>query len=262
MQITCINLFHALHNYPFFFNWWLFSLIGGLGLLVKRRYSETLTLSLVSFAAGVLITVSFSDLLPEAIELAEEAAIKPQIILQWTLAAIIGFFLFERSIFWFHHHHAPHKNQPDPVVPMAWLGDTLHNFLDGLVITASFLVNIPLGISTTLAVAAHEIPQEIADFSLFLSRGLSKTKVLTLNSISAFATTLGAVVAFFFWEYLSPIQPHLLAFTAGMFTYIACSDLIPELHTSHRKTQTHLHVILFLLGIGTTLIISSLLHGE
>ena len=240
----------------------LLSLVGGVALLFRKKpWSSQGILTAISFAAGVLLAVAFGDLLPEAIELAEEAGLEPHSLLLWSLAAVVGFFLFERSFVWFHHHHGPHEDQPDPVVSMVLLGDTLHNFIDGLSITASFMVSIPLGITTSIAVAAHELPQEIADFSLFLSKGMSKKRALLLNILSSLATLVAALLAFYFWDIISIFIPHILAFTAGMFIYIASSDLIPELHRSLKQGHAWLQVSMFLVGILGTLYLSGLFHA-
>ena len=228
------------------------SLIGGMVLLFKRNLSPALILGLISFAAGVLLAVSFADLLPEAINQAMKLAIPPASVLSWTLAAMVSFFLFERSFIWFHHHHGPHPYQPSPVLTMVWLSDTLHNFLDGIVITTSFLISVPLGIATSLAVAAHELPQEIADFSLFLAKGVSRTKTLWLNLLSSLATLLGSLGMWFFAASFRQWQPQLLGFTAGMFIYIAASDLLPELHQEHQRRHIWLHTLAFLFGITLT----------
>src|SRR3989338_6633386 len=163
------------------------SLIGGVVLLKKKRWSQEAMLVMISFAAGGLLSVSFSELLQEAVEMADKAGIGATSLFGFTLAAMAGFFLFERSFVWFHHHHQPHQDQPKPVVTMVWLGDTLHNAIDGLVITAGFFVSVPVGITTALAVGAHELPQEIADFSLYLAKGVGKAKTLVLNVLLFFA---------------------------------------------------------------------------
>lgn len=239
----------------------VFSLIGAICLLYfKKEWSGSAILTLVSFAAGVLIAVSLTDLLPEAISIAIAMDIEPRKLLFWTMASISGFFLFERSFFWFHHHHGPHHSHPDPVVPLVWVSDTLHNFIDGLVIAASFFVSFPLGIQTTIAVAAHEIPQEIADFSLFLSRGLSKTRVIIINILSSLATLAGALLAYFNWNRFANWQPYLLAFTAGMFLYIALSDLIPELHRKHERKFIWSQTSAFFIGIFVMLLVGTITH--
>ena len=213
------------------------SLVGGLVLLKKKSWSQETMLVMISFAAGVLLSVSFSELLPEAVEMADKAGIGATSLFGFTLAAMAGFFLFERSFVWFHHHHQPHQDQPKPVVTMVWLGDTLHNAIDGLVITAGFFVSVPVGITTALAVGAHELPQEIADFSLYLAKGVGKAKTLVLNVLSSLATVVTAAAAYFLWDKIAVWQPEMLAFTAGMFIYIAGSDLIPELHTEYRRKR-------------------------
>jgi zinc and cadmium transporter len=234
------------------------SLAGGVALLKKKSWSHESMLVMISFAAGVLLSVSFSDLLPEAVEAAEAAGMEIGSLFGVTLAAMAGFFLFERSLVWFHHHHQPHRDQPNPVVAMVWLGDTLHNAIDGLVITAGFFVSVPLGITTALAVGAHELPQEIADFSLYLAKGVGKAKTLVLNVLSSVATVLAAVAAYFLWDKISGWQPQMLAFTAGMFIYIAGSDLIPELHTEYRRKRALVQSAAFGGGIMAILLAGKL----
>ena len=242
----------------------LFSLIGGMLLLLRNKpWPHQTMMGMISFAAGVLLAVAFADLLPEALEAAEKNGLETHALLGWTLWAIIGFFLFERSFIWFHHHHGPHSDQPSPLIPMVWIGDTLHNSIDGIVIAASFVISIPLGITTAIAVAAHEIPQEIADFSLYLSKGVRRTTVITLNVVSSLFTLVAALLTYRFLGLITPLLPQLLAFTAGMFTYIACSDLIPELHHGHHnhRNAVLLQAIFFLVGAGLLLTLSRLFHG-
>ena len=234
------------------------SLIGGVVLLKKKRWSQEAMLVMISFAAGVLLSVSFSELLPEAVEMADKAGIGATSLFGFTLAAMAGFFLFERSFVWFHHHHQPHQDQPKPVVTMVWLGDTLHNAIDGLVITAGFFVSVPVGITTALAVGAHELPQEIADFSLYLAKGVGKWRTLVLNVVSSLATVAAAAAAYFLWDKISVWQPQMLAFTAGMFIYIAGSDLIPELHAEYRRTRALVQSAAFGGGILAILLMGKL----
>ena len=237
------------------------SLVGGLVLLKKKSWSQEAMLVMISFAAGVLLSVSFTDLLPEAVTAANEKGVEVGSLFGATLAAMAGFFLFERSFVWFHHHHGPHGDQPKPLVAMVWLGDTLHNAIDGLVITAGFFTSVPLGITTALAVGAHELPQEIADFSLYLAKGVDRVKTLVLNVLSSLATVATAVAAYFLWDRIAVWQPQVLAFTAGMFIYIASSDLIPELHrSSSKKTNPWHQTATLLLGIILVIILKSLIN--
>ena len=206
----------------------VFSLVGGLLLLKNDHWIKQNTMTVVSWAAGVLLGVAFLDLLPEALEMGITANVEIHSLMMISLFAVVGFFIFERSFVWFHHHHDPDV-QP-PVSALLIFGDSVHNFIDGIVIGAAFLVSVPTGITTAIAISAHEIPQEIADFSILLKSGMAKIKVVIFNLLSALMTIIGAMLVLAYSELVNTITPHLLAFAGGMFVYIACSDLIPELH--------------------------------
>lgn len=203
------------------------SLVGGLGLVMrKKKFSHHQSLLVISFAAGVLLATAILDLMPEA---AEHFGVMKW---EWVLAGIVGLFLFEKSWFWFHHHEDEFVG--DASTPSAiMIGDTVHNFIDGVVIAGAFLVSVPTGIVTSLAVAAHEIPHEMADFGVLLAKGWEKRKIILLNIASAAVSLIGAVAAYTVGSTVEAIVPYLLAFSAGMFIYLACSDLIPELHHCH-----------------------------
>ncbi|OGE25441.1 hypothetical protein A3H85_03285 [Candidatus Daviesbacteria bacterium RIFCSPLOWO2_02_FULL_40_8] len=219
----------------------------GVFLLLKKEFINKHTITfLVSFAAGVILATSFLDLLPEAIEGVGE----PQQVLPFTLLAIVSFFFLERFVLWFHHHDDTHGANPASVLIL--LGDSLHNFIDGVAIAAAFLTDPNLGILTTVAIAAHEIPQEFADFSILVSGGMKKTKALLFNFLSGLTAILGGVVGFFFLDKISTLLPITLAFTAGMFIYIACSDLIPDLHRHLEERKGWIQFLPFLFGIGLT----------
>ena len=148
----------------------VFSLIGGVVLLFKEKFALKISHFLASFAAGVLLGAAFFDLLPEAAHKGEELGIN---VFSWALIGIVVFFLIERSIHWFHHHEEfhEHKKESKSTIPLIIIGDTVHNFVDGIVIAATFMISAPLGIVTALSVTAHEIPQEIGDFGLLLHKG-------------------------------------------------------------------------------------------
>lgn len=205
----------------------VFSLLGGLILLSRRSWAEGLARYATPFAAGALLAAVFLDLLHEGVEQAEAYT-----VLLATLIGMITFFFAERFLHWFHHHHAEEKHSSDATVGLIIAGDTLHNALDGIAIAASFLISVPTGIITTIAVAAHEIPQEIGDFGLLLNKGLSRKKVLLVNMLSALATLLAAVITF--WLGSDTILPIglLLGLSAGFLLYIAASDIIPTIHDS------------------------------
>lgn len=226
----------------------VFSLIGGVLLLARQKSAKKLTKYATPFAAGALLAAVFLDLLNDAVE---ESVIKDA--LTWTLIGLVLFFFLEHFLHWFHHHHE-HGNKDDDTkrdVPLIIIGDTIHNALDGIAIASGFLISIPTGIVTTIAVAAHEIPQEIGDFGLLLSRGLSRKKVLAVNIVSALATTALAVLTFALGTEKSLPVGALLGISAGFLLYIATSDLIPTIH-EHAKGKRRFfdaHSLMLLAGV-------------
>lgn len=237
------------------------SLIGGIILLTKEKFALKISHLLMSFAAGVLLGTAFFDLLPEALEeTATAGAGQEQVnIFFWTLVGILVFFMMERFIHWFHHHHEHDSKDTKPTVPLIIFGDSVHNFIDGVAIAATFLVNIPLGIVTSLAVAAHEIPQEMGDFAILLHRGMPGRRVLLVNFLSALTAMFGAVLMYLAGGAMKELLPILVTLTAGFFIYIAASDLIPEIHHEKRGGFAFWETMLLLLGvvlvwISTTLI--------
>ena len=235
------------------------SLVGGIGLLFKSDWVKKFSTHFVSFAVGALLATAFLDLLPEALELGEG---KTESLLIAAMVGMIGFFILESLILKFHpHHHDDEENHHHVTPNLLLIGDSFHNFIDGIVVASAFLTSIPLGIVTALAVAAHELPQEIGDFSVMLHHGWSKVKVLWVNIASSLSNVLGALVAFVARDYIEPKLPLLLAVTAGIFIYIAASDLIPEISTHHRRDKTSHVVFLIVLGIFTVGILRHYLEG-
>jgi zinc and cadmium transporter len=241
----------------------IFSLIGGIILLYKERFALKFSHFLAAFAAGTLLGTVFFDLLPEAVHESErlkKIGIEANIFL-FTLSGILGFFLLERFIHWFHHHQHDYEHEPTkPTIPLIILGDSVHNFIDGVVIAATFLVSIPLGIITTLAVAAHEIPQEIGDFGILLHKGMKREKIILVNIISAAAALLGALISYWIGDSIAISLPILLSITAGFFIYISASDLIPEIHHENRKGFAVAETLLLFLGVITVYVFISLLE--
>ena len=234
----------------------VFSLIGGIILLYKEKTVLKVSHFLAAFAAGTLLGTAFFDLFPEAINEGGEN------IFLFTLVGILFFFLIERFVHWFHHHQHEYEDEPPkPTIPLIILGDSVHNFIDGVVIAATFLVSIPLGIVTTIAVAAHEIPQEIGDFGILLHKGLRRKKVLAVNIFSALTAVVGAVITFLIGERIVASIPILLSLTAGFFIYIAASDLIPEIHHENRRGFAFIETLLLFGGVITVWILINLLEG-
>lgn len=217
------------------------SLIGGILLLAKEKFAIKISHFLAAFAAGTLLGTAFFDLLPESLEGGGEID-----IFWWTLIGILAFFLLERFI---HHHHDDPENKN--VVPLIVVGDSIHNFVDGMAIAATFLISIPLGIVTSFAVAAHEIPQEIADFGLMLHKGVKRSKVLKINFLSALFAMAGALLTYLAKDALEGLLPIFLSLTAGFFIYIAASDLIPEIHHEDKRVIALTETLLLLLGVLT-----------
>lgn len=225
-------------------------------LIWKDQIARKLSLFLISFAAGVLLGVAFLDLLPEALE---EIA-NPRSVVLIVVSAIVVVFVMEKFLWWYHHHriHAeehsgdiehPEESGESAKAYLLMIGDTLHNFVDGVLIAAAFLADFSLGVAVSIGVIAHELPQEISDFSVMLHVGFSKTKTLLLNTLSASVALVGAILAFFILPTISGAIPFAIAFSAGTFIYISLSDLIPEIH--HRSEHQHnfIHFLLFIAGI-------------
>lgn len=221
------------------------SLAGGIYLLYGKRGAGTLQRIAVPFAAGALLAAAFLDLLPEAIELGESGT-----VLTLALVGLVLFFVLERSLSWFHHHHNDEghgsKRQNTTLII---IGDTLHNFIDGLAIGAAFLVDPAVGLVTTAAIAAHEIPQEIGDFGLLLSKGMKRRNVLLVNIFSAVATVLGAVLVYGLGGQIGISESALLALTAGFFIYIAASDIIPTIHAEPQRRWANIQTAVLIFGI-------------
>lgn len=231
----------------------VFSLAGGIYLLYSKVGARYLQKMAVPFAAGALLAASFFDLLPEAMHDADET------ILWWALGGFLLFFVMERFLRWFHHHHEHQGDADQANRSLVIVGDTLHNFIDGLAIGAAFLVSPVTGIVTTLAVAAHEIPQEIGDFGLLLSKGMRRSRVLLINLLSALATLVGAVLVFGVGQSLELPINVLLAITAGFFIYIAASDIIPTIHQKDARLG-NIQTIILLIAVVLVAVTTTQLH--
>ena len=250
-----------------------FSLLGGVVsfaaalLLVRNRAKQPHhTAHLINFAAGALIAAAFLDLLPESIEVigeAHDATI-------WAMIGFIIFFLIEGLFHWYHPTHQEERTSDcsdgghHQLTHTPWLlitADTIHNFVDGVAIAAAFLINIPLGIVTTFAIAAHEIPQEVGDVSVMLHAGWKKSRVIFWNLVSAFAATAGAVATYLVRDYIDIHLGTLLALTAGFFIYIGASDLVPELYRTTKRDRLSHAVIMFFVGIIVVSLLAELAHS-
>lgn len=232
----------------------VFSLVGGALLLSRQQTALALARYGTPFAAGALLAAALFDLLPESIELMAEGAAT-----RWVLLGIVLFFLLEHFLHWFHHTHQHEHVGERSVAPLIIIGDSIHNFLDGIAIGAAFLISVPTGIVAAIAVAAHEIPQEIGDFGLLLKSGYARNRVLIVNAISALMSTAGAILTFWLGSNASLPLGELLAITAGLFIYIAASDIIPSLHENKGKLA-HIGAVLLVSGVLAVGVITEIAH--
>jgi len=197
--------------------------------------------ALIGFASGSLIGGAFIHLLPESLE---ETG---QTVFYYVIVGIVFFFIMEKFLYWRHCHE-----EKCPVHTFAYLnliGDGIHNFIDGMLIAASFILSYDLGAATTLAVIFHEIPQEIGDFGVLIYGGFTKRKALAYNFVSALTAVAGALITYYL-AYIQGIEHFLVPFAAGGFIYIAATDLMPELHKKSHATESLIQLFAILAGIG------------
>lgn len=221
------------------------SLVGVTTLAINTEKLKRGLLYLVSFAAGALLGDAFLHLLPEAVEKVGNV----ERVSLMVLTGIVIFFILEKVLFWHHCHLPTHEQHKHPVGVMNLISDGVHNFLDGVIIAGSFLVNIPLGIATTIAVILHEIPQEIGDFGILLHSGYTRRKALFFNFLTACLAIVGACITLLIGERVEDIVKYVVPITLGGFVYISAADLIPEIHNEEHTGRSILQFLFFILGI-------------
>ncbi len=221
----------------------LISLVGIIFIAMKEEALRNLLLVLVGLAAGGLMGGALFHLLPESLE-----HMKSMTVFLYTAGGFVLFFVLERILYWRHCHEE--DCDVHAFTYLTLIGDSAHNFFDGLTIAISFSLSIKLGIFATLAIILHEIPQEIGDFGILVYGGFSKLKALFLNFLTACAAIVGALIGYFFTGYAAELAFVLLPFAAGGFLYIASADLIPELHKERDFRKSNLSFVFFLLGLG------------
>ena len=221
------------------------SLIGGIALVGASTVRKNISKYALPFGAGALLATAFLGLLPEALEGGDVHE-----IVLYALGGFLVFFALERFISWFHHHHHDevHGSRNKTHTWLVIIGDTLHNAIDGIALGAAFLVNPAAGITTALAVAAHEVPQEIGDFGILLAKGMKPRKVILVNLLSALATVVTALATFMLGGLVGIDPAPLLAVAAGFFIYIAASDIIPDIHERPRD-EANIQTLLLFLGV-------------
>lgn len=228
------------------------SLVGVLALILTKSRFEKIIEFLVAFAAGALIAGAFFHLIPEAVgSMGNDLP-----VYLWIVGGIVGFGILEQYIHW-HHCHLPPAEHKKPFSYLILVADTVHNFIDGLAVGASFIAGTGVGITTTLAVIAHEIPQELGDFGILIHGGWEKSKALWFNFLSSLTFLIGGLIIYFLRSSTDPA--FLLAFAAGSFIYIAAVDIIPEISRECTPRQKITRYSFFVLGILVFLIIRLLL---
>ena len=233
------------------------SVLGGLGglmvasgvLLVKDSTRAKLVPELVSYAVGALLGAAMLGILPEALHL-----LTPERVLTTLLIGILVFFVLEKLVLW-RHCHTHDCEVHDGSVAGVVVGDAFHNFVDGAVIATAVMTSVPLGITTAIAIAAHEIPQELGDFAILLHAGYSRTQALLLNVLSGLSSAAGAVIAFVAFDFVPTLRPYCLALSAASFLYVAMADLIPGLHRGRTDAASMRQIVLIALGIGTMIVL-------
>ena len=234
----------------------LISLIGILFIGLKEALLRRILMALVGFSCGSLIGGAFIHLLPESLE---ETGQAHQAIFYYVIVGIVLFFIMEKFLYWRHCHE-----EKCPVHTFAYvnlIGDGVHNFIDGMVIAASFIVSYSMGVATTLAVIFHEIPQEIGDFGVLIYGGFAKWKALAYNFVSALTAVAGSLVTYYLASYMQGVDAFLVPFAAGGFIYIAATDLMPELHKRSQAKESLIQLLALLTGIGLMSTLKVLLAG-
>jgi zinc and cadmium transporter len=221
------------------------SLIGLITFSIKEKTLKKILLYFVSFSVGGMLGDAFIHLLPESVKLNNSISLSFYI-----LSGLIISFIVEKFIHWRHCHIPTSIKHPHPFAIMNLIGDAVHNFIDGLIIGASYLTSLQIGITTTLAVMLHEIPQEIGDFSVLMYGGFKRSKALLLNFVTALTAIAGTIISLIIGSYFNSLTNFLLPFAIGNFIYIALSDLIPELHKETDPAKSVMQLAMLIFGIG------------
>lgn len=230
-----------------------FALLGSLGaiaaaalfLLFPEHVRRFMVPSLVSYATGTLLGAAFLGMIPAALDRAPAPTVMTTVLI-----GMILFFMLEKLVLWRHSHDEP-EDARGSAGPLILFGDSLHNFVDGVVIAVAFMTSVPLGIATALAVIAHEIPQEVGEFAILLDAGYTRSRALMLNALSASMTLPGGILAWFWLTGTQQAVPYVLGLSAASFIYIATADLIPSLHTQQTAAASARQFVLLITGIAT-----------
>ncbi|MGD2127900.1 MAG: ZIP family metal transporter [Lysobacterales bacterium] len=241
-----------------------FSVLGSVGAIIgaavllafPEMVRRTMVPYLVSYAGGTLLGAAFLGMIPAAL-----GAAPMRSVLVVVLAGLVAFFVLEKLVIWRHCHDAACEVHGQ-AAPLILIGDAFHNFVDGVVIAAAFLVSVPLGITAAIAVILHEVPQEVGDFAILLDSGYTRVRALLLNTLSSLTTVAGALLAWLWLERTSAVIPYVLAVSAASFVYIALADLVPGLHKRSSFMDSVLQTVLLVLGIATIALVKTTGGGQ
>lgn len=223
----------------------LTSLVGVFTLSLREEILRKYIFIFISLAVGALLGDAFIHLIPDALENSANTSLTGALV----VAGILFFFILEKFLHWHHHGEDKEEDHIHPMGKLVLFSDGVHNFIDGIIIGASFLLSIPTGIATTIAVILHEIPQEIGDFAVLLHSGYSKTRALWLNFLSAIIAILGLIVVLLLNQVEQAVTFYFLPIAAGGFIYIAVADLIPELQKTKEFLYSLMQIIAVVMGV-------------
>ena len=218
--------------------------LSGSLLLLNNKWLGKISGYLLYFAGGTLLGSALLGLIPEATE-----TIGLEHVVEWVLIGILFFFVLEKIILWRTCHNNDSERQNHAAAPMIIIGDAFHNAIDGVVIAASFLSSVELGIFVTISVVLHEIPQELGDFGILIKSGYSRKKALLYNLLSGSSSLVAGISAYFLLDVVQNYIPYVIAIAASSFLYVSMADLIPEMHKETKPKESAIQIIMILTGV-------------
>ncbi|OGD53322.1 hypothetical protein A3K81_02535 [Candidatus Bathyarchaeota archaeon RBG_13_60_20] len=231
----------------------LLSLVGVFALSMADVRLHKILAVMIAYSAGTILGAALFDLLPEAVETVEAALVFPMVAL-----GFIVFMFLERILYWYHGHGHGHefeargkKAPPKEFAYLNILGDLIHNFIDGMIIAAGFINSFNVGLTTTIAVAFHELPQEIGDYGILVYAGMERRRALLFNFLASLSAVLGGFVGSSFFASVENLGGYMIAFSAGAFIFLAASELIPEMHNEDSRLRSMIQMFVLVLGMLT-----------
>ena len=239
----------------------LSSFIGIFTISLNEKTLHKILTILVAYSAGTILGAALFDLLPEAVKLVDESLVYPIIAF-----GFVFFLLLERTIYWYHGHGHEHEfgeGEKEITKSFAYLnliGDFIHNFIDGMIIAASFVNSVTVGVAATIAVIFHELPQEMGDYGILVYAGIDRKRALLLNGGAAMSVVIGGIFGSIFLNAVENLEGYMVAFSAGAFIFLSASELIPEMHEEHDRGRALLQIIVLILGMATIYALGILFH--